>query len=109
MSLHWPLKTFDGQLAAVLGGHRPLDALDDRGGRAAVVLELLGAVVDVDPRPLAQVLVVGALVGVLEPAPAADVVDQDRVKSALPVCTSSIIAFKASRPSIFRPLLPSSA
>ena len=33
---------------------------------------------DVDAGPLAEVLVVGALVGVLEPAPAADVVDEDR-------------------------------
>src|SRR5262249_6606239 len=57
--------------------HGPLDALDDGRGRAAVVLELLGAVVDLDAGALAQVLVVGALVGVLEAAPAADVVDQD--------------------------------
>ena len=77
MSLHCPLKTFHGQLAAVLRRHHPLDALDDRRRRAAVVLELLGAVVDFDPRTLADVLVVGALVGVLEPAPAAYVVDQD--------------------------------
>ena len=68
------------QLAAVLAGHRPLDALDDRRDRAAVVLELLGAVVDLDAGAAAEVLVVGALVGVLEPAPAADVVDEDRAE-----------------------------
>src|SRR5262249_35922139 len=56
------------QLPAVLAGHRPLDALDDGGGGAAVVVELLGAIMHLDAGPLAQVLVVGALVGVLEPA-----------------------------------------
>ena len=44
---------------------------------AAVVLELLGAVVDGDAGALADVLVIGALVGILEAAPAADVVDED--------------------------------
>jgi hypothetical protein len=45
-----------------------------------IVLELLGAVVDLDARPSADVLVVGTLVGILKPAPAADVVDEDRFK-----------------------------
>ena len=43
------LEHLGGQLATVLSGHGPFDALDDRGCRAAVVLELLGTVVDVDP------------------------------------------------------------
>ena len=75
-----PCEDLGRQLAAVLAGHRPLDALDDRGAQAAVVLELLGAVVDRDAGSLADVLVVGALVGVLEAAPAADVVDEDRAE-----------------------------
>jgi NADPH:quinone reductase-like Zn-dependent oxidoreductase len=53
------------------------DALYDRRKRAAVIRELLGAVLDTDAGALADVLVVGALVRVLESAPAADVVDQD--------------------------------
>src|SRR5262249_41989491 len=56
-----PLKPLGGQLPAVLAGHGPLDALDDGRGRPAVVLELLGAVVDFDAGPPAEVLVVGAL------------------------------------------------
>ena len=76
-----PLEDLGGQLPAVLAGHRALDALDDGRDRAAVVLELLGAVVDADAGALADVLVVGALVGVLEPAPAADVVDEDGLRS----------------------------
>ena len=74
------LEDLGRQLAAVLAGHRALDALDDGRDRAAVVLELLRAVVDGDAGALADVLVVGAFVGVLEPAPAADVVDQDRLE-----------------------------
>ena len=80
------------QLAAVLAGHGALDALDDGGAQAAVVLELLGAVVHLDARVAADVLVVGALVGVLEPAPAADVVDQDDLEvgaAALDVARSA--------------------
>ena len=65
------------ELPAVFAGHRALDALDDGRDRAAVVLELLGAVLDGDAGALADVLVVGALVGILESAPAADVVDED--------------------------------
>ena len=70
----------DRQLARVLAGHRPLDPLDDGRDRRAVVGELLGAVVHGDAGALADVLVVGALVGVLEAAPAADVVDQHHLE-----------------------------
>jgi len=66
------------QFAAVPAGHRPLDALDDGRNRAAVVLELLSTVLDRNAGPLADVFVVGAFVGVLEAAPAADVVYEDR-------------------------------
>ena len=68
------------QFPAVLAGHRPLDALDDRRNRRAVVLELLGAVNDLDAGLLAAVLVVGALVGILEPAPPAHVVNKDELE-----------------------------
>ena len=105
-----PCEDLGGQLAAVLAGHRALDALDDGGDRAAVVLELLGAVVDVDAGPLADVLVVGALVGVLEAAPAADVVDEDGVEVGLRRSgRPRSAACSASRPSMRRPLLPASA
>src|SRR5690606_27708107 len=60
---------FGRQLPAVLTRHRPLHALDDSRDRAAVVLELLGAVLDGYASSFADVLVIGALVGVLEPAP----------------------------------------
>jgi hypothetical protein len=66
-----------GQFTAVLAGHRALDALDDGGDRRAVVLELLGAVGDLDAGTPADVLVVRRFVGVLKAPPTADVVDQD--------------------------------
>src|SRR5690606_16597699 len=37
----------------------------------------LGAILDIDPGALADLLVIPALVGILEPAPAADVVNED--------------------------------
>ena len=88
-----------GQLAAVFAGHRALDALDDGRDRAAVILELLGAVLNADAGALADVFVVGALIGVLKPAPAADVVDQDGREIGVPFWTSSISCLRASRPS----------
>src|SRR6202020_1269756 len=65
------------QLAAVFPAHRPLDALHDRRDGAAVILELLGAVLHDDSGPLADVLVVRALVGILKAPPTADVVGED--------------------------------
>ena len=65
------------QLSAVFTCHGPLDAFDDGRHRRAVVFELLGAVGDLDAGAAADVLVVRTLVGVLKPAPSADVVDQD--------------------------------
>ena len=68
---------FGRQLSAVLACHGALDALHDGRHRRAVVFELLGAVGDLDAGAAADVLVVRTLVGVLKPAPSADVVDQD--------------------------------
>jgi hypothetical protein len=69
---------FRRQLAAVFPRHRAFDRLDDGRGDAAVIFELLGAISDLDTGTPANVFVVGALVRVLEPAPAAHVVDQNR-------------------------------
>jgi hypothetical protein len=71
------------QLPAVFARHRALDALDDGGHGRAVVLELLGAVGDLNSGAAADVLVIGAFVGVLEPTPAADVVDEDDLEVGL--------------------------
>lgn len=65
------------EFAAVLARHGALHALDDGGDGAPVVRELLGAVLDFDVRPAADVFVVGRLVRILEPAPSADIVDED--------------------------------
>src|SRR6218665_1127099 len=46
---HCPANTFRGRFAAVFARHRALDALDDGGHGRAVVLELLGAVGDLNP------------------------------------------------------------
>jgi hypothetical protein len=68
-----------GELAAVLAGHGAFDAFDDRRNGAAVVLKLLGAVVDVDLRGPADVLVVGTFVGLLKASPPAYAVYEDGV------------------------------
>src|SRR3546814_1410148 len=68
------------QLTAIFASHRPLHALDDRRAQAAIILELLGAVLNGDPRFPADELVVGALICVLKPAPAAHVLEQDRLE-----------------------------
>src|SRR5204863_9044561 len=57
--------------------HRSFDALDDGGNWAAIVLELLGAVLDAYADAFADVFVVGAFVGILEAAPPAHVIDKD--------------------------------
>ena len=95
------------QLTRVLAGHRPLDTLDDGRDRRAVVGELPGAVVHGDAGALADVLVVGALVGVLEAAPAADVIDQHHLEvgaAALDVGDRPLQLVEA-----LQPVLPSSA
>src|SRR3546814_5248522 len=71
------------QLTAIFASHRPLHALDDRRAQAAIIPELLGAVLNGDPRFPADELVVGALICVLKPAPAAHVIDQDRLEVGL--------------------------
>lgn len=65
------------QLAAVFARHHALDGFQEVRADAAVVLELLAAVVDPDAGTGTYVLVVGAFVGILKPAPTADVVDED--------------------------------
>lgn len=66
------------ELPAVLRRHHPLHALDDGRQCAPVVLERLSAVADLDAGAPTAILVVGALVGIREPAPPAHVVDEDR-------------------------------
>ena len=71
-----------GKLAAVFPGHGALDAFDDGGDRAAIVVELLGAILDLDAGPLADELVVSAFVRILEAPPTANIVDKMVLKSA---------------------------
>jgi hypothetical protein len=59
------------------------DPNQHRGDRTSIVLELLGAILDADACPPADVFVIGALVGVLEATPTADVVNQDGVEFRL--------------------------
>ena len=47
------------QFPAVFAGHRALDALDDGRDRTSVIFELLGAVLDGNSGPLADVFVSG--------------------------------------------------
>ena len=71
------LEDLGGKFSAVFAGHGAFDAFDDGGHRAAVVFKLLRAVVDGDAGLAAYVFIIGALVGILEPPPAADIVHQD--------------------------------
>jgi hypothetical protein len=72
-----PREDLDGELPAVFASHCPLDAFDNGRNWASIVLELLGAVLDTDAGPFADVFVISALVRILEPAPAAHVVDEN--------------------------------
>ena len=68
-------KHLGGELPAVLASHGALDALDaldDGRDRAAIVVELLGTILDRDASPFADIFVIGVLVGVLEAALPAD-------------------------------------
>ena len=68
------------ELSAVLTGHRPLHAFDDGRDRTAIVLELFGAVDELQTSALQLVFVVSALVGVLKSPPATDVIHKDRLE-----------------------------
>ncbi|OIQ74975.1 hypothetical protein GALL_433660 [mine drainage metagenome] len=75
-----PSEDLVGQLATVLACHGALDALDDGRNRAAVIFELLGAIFDLLVRATADVFVIGGFICILEPAPPADVIDEDHLK-----------------------------
>lgn len=62
------------EFPAVFSRHCTFDAFDHRGGETAVVLKLLSAIKNGDACLLAEKLQMRRLVGVLEPAPTADVI-----------------------------------
>ena len=70
------------ELSTVFSRHHPLQPLHDGRGHAAVVAEQLGAVLHTHAGLSAHELVVGALVGVLETAPPAHIIDEDRLEAA---------------------------
>ena len=72
MSRHFPANTFTESSRLYLSG------LQQGRWQASIVLEKLGAVVNVNLGPLATVLVEGALISVLKPSPATHVVNQNR-------------------------------
>lgn len=96
------------KLAAVSARHHPFDAFDDRRAGAPVVLELLSTVIDGDVRPVANVLVVCAFIGVLEPSSAADVVDKDRLEAGLASLHILEALLQGVPASMRSPLLPAS-
>lgn len=61
-------KDLDRQLAAVFARHRSFHTLDDGGDGAAVLLELLGAILDLNVGATADVFVIGGFIGILKPA-----------------------------------------
>src|SRR5271157_4431567 len=71
-----------GQFAQVFSCHRSLQRLDEsRRYALAFVVEGFGTVVDSNTRLLAQKLVVGTLIAVLEAPPSAHVIDENRFVS----------------------------
>ena len=68
------------KLPAVFASHGALEALEHGAHRRPVILELFGAIGDLNSGAAADVLVVGALIGVLETAPAADIINQDHLE-----------------------------
>src|SRR5271157_3359120 len=77
-----PSMSFCGEFTQILSSHRPLQGLDE-GCRNAFIftVEWFGAVVNSNPGFLAQKLIVGTFVGILETPPSAHVVHQDRLVS----------------------------
>jgi len=75
-----PGEDFDRKLPAVFAGHGAFDALDDGRDGRAVILELLGAIGDIDAGTLADVFVIGAFIRILKPAPAAYVINQNDIE-----------------------------
>jgi predicted lysophospholipase L1 biosynthesis ABC-type transport system permease subunit len=68
------------KLSAVFRSHYSLDVLDDARHRTAVIVELLGAVRDLDASLFAYEFVMRAFIDVLKAAPSAYIVDQDMVE-----------------------------
>ena len=69
-----------GLLETELGRHGPLHGLQEEGVGGLLRAEGLVGVEDLDAVRAADELVVAGLVGVLGPAPAADVADEDRLE-----------------------------
>ncbi|TWI92470.1 hypothetical protein JM93_00012 [Roseibium hamelinense] len=78
-----PGKYLHRKLTAVFAGHHAFYGLQQVGADAAVVFELLAAVVHTDSGTGADVFIVCALIGILKPTPAADVIDEDRLEVCL--------------------------
>src|SRR3569833_202509 len=74
------MKNLGRKFPAVFTCHRPLHDLYNRGSRAAVILKLLGTVMDSDSCLATKILVMSALISILESAPSADIVNEDARK-----------------------------
>lgn len=97
-----------GQVAAVLGGHGPFQVLDNGGVGGRIGQERLRHVHGVDASLAAQKLVVRGLVDILEPAPAANVINQNQTEVPAAPSTSASSWRRPGRPCKFSPLRPAS-
>jgi hypothetical protein len=70
---------FYRKLSAVFRCHDSFDVLQDARHHASVIVELLGAVRDLDAGLFTDKFVMRALISVLKASPSANVVDQDLV------------------------------
>ena len=75
----------DRQLPAILARHHPFQGFDDMRNRAAVVLKLFSAIMNLDLRNVTASLVIRTFIRILEASPATDVIDQDHreIRSAV--------------------------
>src|SRR5271165_859137 len=79
-----PSMSFYGEFTQILSSHRPLQGLDECCRYAFIfTVEWFGAVMNPNSGFLAQKLIVGTFVGILETPPAAHVIHQDRLISGL--------------------------
>jgi hypothetical protein len=79
-----PGKHLDRKLAAVFAGHLALEHFLDVRAEASVVLERLGAILNIDPGMPADEFIVRGFIGILEPTPAAHIINEDQGKPSIP-------------------------
>ena len=100
-----PRKDFDRELPAIFSRHGSFERLHQRRRHASIICELLAAIVNADTCSLQNIFVICAFVGVLEPSPAAHVVNQEVREACAPLLN---ILQKLTKPIPAREVEPAS-